>query len=76
MSRLTAPTAVTPTDPMLGGTGPSMHAGGSMAPLLAMTSQELPVPPPMPVGEDQVLYDELMTWMGDDWPLYNGYINE
>jgi len=30
----------------------------------------------MPVGEDQVLYDELMTWMGDDWPLYNGYINE
>ncbi|KAJ6438752.1 thymidylate kinase [Purpureocillium lavendulum] len=75
VGRLTAPTAVTPTDPMLAGAGPSMHAGG-MAPLLPMTSQELPVPPPMPIGEDQVLYDELMTWMGDDWPVYNAYMNE
>ncbi|OAA51512.1 C6 transcription factor [Metarhizium rileyi] len=31
---------------------------------------------PMPVGDEPVLYDELVTWMGGDWSMYSHYVNE
>lgn len=67
VERLTAPVG---RDPMLG-------MASSSAPPIAphLGSQDLP-PPPMPIGDDPVLYDELVTWMGDDWPIYNNYVNE
>jgi hypothetical protein len=67
VERLTAP----------GDQDPMLSMASSSAPPMAphLVSQELP-PPPMPIGDDPVLYDELVTWMGDDWPLYNNYINE
>ncbi|KND92624.1 hypothetical protein TOPH_02856 [Tolypocladium ophioglossoides CBS 100239] len=66
VARLTAP----PADPVVlaGGAAP----GPSVAPLLP----EHDTLPPMAIGEDPMLYDELVTWMGDDWPIYNGYMAE
>ena len=43
--------------------------GTSSAPLVVPEAQA-PIPIPMPGADDPVLYDELMTWMGDDWPGY------
>ncbi|QLI66493.1 uncharacterized protein G6M90_00g035230 [Metarhizium brunneum] len=67
VGRLTAPL----------GQDPILSTISSSAPTIAphLVSQELP-PPPMPIGDDPVLYDELVTWMGDDWPIYNSYVNE
>lgn len=73
VGRLTVPTAAAPPGSILGCVGQPAHAGNAI-PLPSMGSQELPAPPPMSIGEDPILYDELMTWMGDDWPVYNGYI--
>ncbi|KHN95881.1 uncharacterized protein MAM_06243 [Metarhizium album ARSEF 1941] len=48
----------------------------SSAPTIAPqpVSQEF-VPTPPPIGDNTVLYDELVTWMGDDWPICNNYAN-
>ncbi|KAH6609952.1 n-terminal binuclear zn cluster-containing dna binding domain-containing [Trichoderma cornu-damae] len=27
--------------------------------------------PPMQIGEDHALYDELVAWVDDEWPMYN-----
>ncbi|KAG6034283.1 hypothetical protein E4U41_006599 [Claviceps citrina] len=42
---------------------------------LVAGSQETAATPPMPIGDDPVLYNELVTWMGDDWPLYNPVVH-
>ncbi|KAK2594203.1 hypothetical protein QQS21_008092 [Conoideocrella luteorostrata] len=62
VERLLAPFS---RDPML-----SMETSSSVPPMTPhlVGSQE---PPPMPIGDDPILYDELVTWMGDDWPIYN-----
>jgi hypothetical protein len=67
VERLTAPVG---HDPML-----SMASSSALPLAPHLISQELP-PPPMAIGDDPVLYDELVTWMGDDWPIYNSFVNE
>lgn len=32
--------------------------------------------PSVPTGIDTVLYDELASWMGDDWPVYNNCLDK
>lgn len=61
------------SDPMALGAGPAL-APSSMAPPLLSHEHHLDLLPPMAIGEDPVLYDELMTWMGDDWPIYSSYM--
>ncbi|KAG6299373.1 hypothetical protein E4U09_008195 [Claviceps aff. purpurea] len=52
---------------------PSLSSAASMVPHLVGT-QEGPLPP-RPIGNDPVLYDEFVTWMGDDWPIYNNFVS-
>lgn len=58
-------------DPML-----SMAATSTAPPVNSTVLSQDFMPPPLPVADDPVLYDELVTWMGDDWPIYNNFITE
>ena len=62
------------SNPMMLGAGQALDP--SMVGPLLLSHENHDLLPPMPIGEDPVLYDELVTWMGDDWPIYNSYMNE